>query len=55
MSTSGRRRAEGYIRRALPAGQSPWEALDSYRRRGGRIHWQDWFRLWKRVAKGEQG
>ncbi|MGH9011106.1 MAG: hypothetical protein ACRDYF_14830 [Acidimicrobiia bacterium] len=50
LSTSSRQRAEGAIRRALPAGQSPWEALDRYRARGGRIGWQDWFRLWRRIA-----
>jgi len=50
LSTSSRQRAEGIIRRALHSGQSPWEALDGYRARGGRIHWADWFRLWRRIA-----
>jgi hypothetical protein len=50
-STSNRQRAEGHIRRAVAAGHNPWSALDSYRGRGGRIRWDDWFRLWQRIAK----
>jgi hypothetical protein len=50
LSTASRLRAEGYIRGALAADRNPWEALDGYRRRGGRIHWNDWFRLWRRIA-----
>jgi hypothetical protein len=51
LSTSSRQRAEGHIRRALSGGHGPWSALDSYRARGGRIRWDDWFRLWQRIAK----
>ena len=47
LSTTSRQRAETCIRRAVPDGQNAWEALDHYRRRGGRIGWQDWFRLWR--------
>lgn len=50
LSTAGRQRAERHIRRALPAGDNPWQALDSYRRSGGRIGWHDWFRLWRTIA-----
>lgn len=50
LSISSRQRAERAIRRALPGGQSPWEALDRYRHGGGRIGWHDWFRLWRRIA-----
>ena len=50
VSPSGRHRAESHIRRALTAGHNPWEALDTYRDRGGRIRWDDWFRLWRRLA-----
>jgi hypothetical protein len=55
LSTSNRQRAEGHIRRALTAGNGPWNALDGYRHRGGRIHWNDWFRLWLRIAKETAG
>jgi len=50
VSTATRRRAESYIRRAVTAGWGPWEALDGFRRRGGRIGWREWFSLWRRVA-----
>jgi len=44
-------RAETCIRRAVLHGDGPWAALDAYRRRGGHIRWDDWFRLWKQVAQ----
>jgi len=53
LSTSSLQRAERSIRRAL-GGQSPWEALDRYRARGGHIHWADWFRLRRRIASESQ-
>lgn len=46
-----RQRAEGRIRRVVAAGENPWHALDRYRRNGGRIGWQDWFRLWRTIAR----
>jgi hypothetical protein len=55
LSTSSRQRAEAYIRRALTAGHNPWSALDAYRRRGGRIRWNDWFPIWNRIAKETAG
>jgi hypothetical protein len=51
VSTSNRQRAEASIRRALPGGEGPWRALDSYRGHGGRSRWDDWFRLWQRMAR----
>ncbi|MGH9008631.1 MAG: hypothetical protein ACRDYF_02155 [Acidimicrobiia bacterium] len=51
LSTASRQRAEGYIRRAISAGQNPWQTLDIYRQRGGRIGWRDWFRLWRAIAR----
>jgi hypothetical protein len=47
VTSASRQRAEAHIRRALPAGHNPWQALDHYRARGGRIGWHDWFRLWR--------
>jgi len=51
VSTASRQRAEAHIRRALHAGHNPWQALDGYRARGGRIGWHDWFRLWRTIAR----
>jgi len=51
LSTASHQRAEAHIRRAVPAGQNPWQALDAYRARGGRIGWHDWFRLWRIAAR----
>jgi hypothetical protein len=51
LSTSSRQRAESAMRRAVANGQGPWPALDAYRLNGGRIGWNDWFRLWKRITQ----
>ena len=50
VATRRLRRAEGYIKREPSAGGSPWSALDAYRRRGGRIDWDDWFRVLDDIA-----
>lgn len=50
LATRRRRHAEGYIKWETAAGRNPWSALDAYRRRGGRIDWDDWFRVWNDIT-----
>ena len=54
VATRRLRRAEGYIRGEPSAGGSPWSALDAHRRRGGRIDWDDWFRVWNDITGGQR-
>jgi len=51
ISSSSRQRAQTAIRQAVTSGQGPWPALEAYRRRGGRIRWDDWFHLWRQIAQ----
>ena len=51
LSTSSRQRAQAAIKQAVTSGQGPWPPLDAYRRRGGRIRWDEWFHPWCQTAQ----